>query len=145
MKQFRCILVFALIILALFQTACASDKNRSSETELAEELQAANDEAIRVDMGQVSMISETEGTVEVIVELPDYAVLFKQAYAADNPDRALINALKSGDYETQQYQITAQVTVEEGKEIFHVNQAVQELLEQEMSQAIQTLMEAELE
>lgn len=132
--------VAAALVLCLSACSFSPDSGTQAKT-LSQQIQEANSQALRVETQTVTMTGETAGTVTVTVELPDYEALFQAAYAQDDPDQALLKALQSGNFDTKEYQITAQVTVEDGKEVLHTDEAVQALLEQELLTAIQNLAE----
>lgn len=142
MKRSQPITIVLAVALVLSLSACSSSPDSDTEAEkLSQQIQQANTEAIRVETQTITMTGATEGTVEVTVELPDYEALFKTAYAQDDPDQTLLKALQSGDFDTKAYEVTAQVTVEDGKEVLHTEEAVQALLEQELFATIHNLAE----
>lgn len=141
-----------LILLVICETisiwglmACSNDEDTEEQNSkiTAEQLYDANFDCIDVKTHDIVMNSNTEGTVKITVQLPDYGSLYKDAYASENPDQYLLKALESAKYDIREYEITAKVTVDDGKKVIHTDEAVQELLEQELSDAINTLMEEE--
>lgn len=131
------------IICGLALCACSTNGSNKNDASLANQLEKANTDCIIVEKQDVSMVTETEGTVTLNVDLPDYSTLYQSAYSADNPDRFLLEALQSGNYDTCHYEITARVTVENGEQVLHIDEAVQKLLEEQMSQAIDKVMGVE--
>lgn len=137
------------VICAMFCTlgllACSndSDKNGQGDEVSANQLQEANSNCISIETHDVVMQSDTEGTVEITVQLPNYEKLYKEAYASENPDQYLLKALESGKYDVREYEIKAKVSIEEGQEIIHTDEAIKELLKQELANASNALMEVE--
>lgn len=117
------------------------ESNRDTEQNITRQLQEVNAENIEIETHEVVMQTDREGTVKLTVKLPDYEELYKEAYDTENPDQYLLTALQSGTYTAIQYEITAKVTIENGKEVIHKDEAVKELLEEELSKATNALME----
>ena len=104
-------------------------------------LEIVNERNITVEEENIVMASETEGTATILVTLPDYELLFKNAVTEENPDRYLLKALLLKDYETQEFEMSANVTVENGKRIVHSDEVVHQLLEESLIKAINALSE----
>ena len=124
-------------------TACSKIKDQGKkDTEISsQQLQEANAENIKTITRDVVMQNDTEGTATISVQLPDYEALYKKAAKSKNPDQYLLDALQSGKFDVKKHDVTAKVTIENGEEVIHVEEAVKVLLEQELSQAIEVLME----
>lgn len=131
------------IVCGVALCACSTNVSNKNDINIADQLEKANTDCIVVEKQDVSMVTETEGTVTLNVDLPDYSTLYRSAYSADNPDEFLLEALQSGEYDTCHYEITARVTVENGEQVLHIDEAVQKLLEEQMALAIDKVMEAE--
>lgn len=142
----KIILFVVLTIICVFGLVACSDNadttNKNGEIP-ARQLQEANYDCINVETHDVVMQTDTEGVVKIMVQLPDYEALFKDAYASENPDQNLLKALESGKYDVLECEITAKVIIEDGKEVIHTDEAIKELLVQELSNAINALMDAE--
>lgn len=98
----------------------------NSENELA----SLNKNCISVQTGNIVMESETEGTAEIIVELPDYRELYKRASAESDPNQYLEEAFKEKQYAVVEREEKVPVTVENGKQIVHSEEAVEQILEE---------------
>ena len=89
------------------------------------------------------MTNETEGTATIVVTLPDYETLFRYAITAETPDNYLLKTMILKDYETQEFEVSANVTIENGERVIHVDEAVHRLLENRLVHAINALLEVE--
>lgn len=108
-----------------------------------ESLADINKECIEIEEKEITMESDTEGIAEITITIPDYEELYMKAYTKKDPDRYLIKALKSGDYSTQTFKKIAKVTIKEGKEQIHSEEVVDEVLEEALVGAINSLTEDE--
>lgn len=104
-------------------------------------LEIINDQNIFVEEKEVVMTNATEGKATLVVKFPDYGELFEKAYASGNPDLYLLKALFLKDYEIQEFEVSANVTVDDGKRIIHSDEAVHQLLEEVLVDAINTQSE----
>lgn len=106
-------------------------------------LQFINQRNIIIEEENIIMTSQTEGTATIIVTLPDYELLFENAVTAKNPDNYLLKALILKDYKTQEFEVSASVTVENGKKVVHSDEVIHQLLEESLVNAISALVEVE--
>lgn len=106
-------------------------------------LKPINQRNIIVKEKSIDMASDTEGTATLVVTIPNYELLFKEAVTTENPDNYLLKALLLKDYETQEFEISAEVTVENGEKIVHSDEAVHQLLEECLVNAVYALVEEE--
>lgn len=106
-----------------------------------EQLEAASKEAITVKQLEIEMDSEMKGTATLLIKMPNYVELFQEAIKTENPENYTLKALKSGKYDTVEYQSSALITVEDGKEIIHSEEVVKKLLEKSLVEAINALSE----
>lgn len=106
-------------------------------------LETLNERAVVVEETEIVMETDTEGTATVIVKMPNYELLFKEAYASENPDQYLVKALALGDYEIREYKEVATVTVTDNVTTIHSDEIVHELLEEALINAINSLSEVE--
>lgn len=104
-------------------------------------LKSVNKRSITVEEKSIDMTNDTEGTAIIVVKLPDYELLFEEAATAENPDQYLLKALVLKDYETQEFEMSANVTVENGEKIVHSDEVVHQLLEESLINAINALSE----
>lgn len=106
-------------------------------------LETLNERAVLVEENEIVMETDTKGTATVIVKMPNYELLFKEAYASENPDQYLVKALALGDYEIREYKEVATVTVDDDVTTIHSDEIVHELLEEALINAINALSEVE--
>lgn len=104
-------------------------------------LKTLNERAIIVKEENIVMTSETEGNATIVVTLPDYELLFENAVAAKNPDIYLLKALILKKYETEDFELLANVTIENGERVVHSDEVVHQLLEENLVKAINALSE----
>jgi len=104
-------------------------------------LELVNERRIIIEEKNIVMTSEAEGTATIVVTLPDYELLFESAVTAENPDNYLLKALFFKDYETQEFELSANVTVENGEQVIHSDEVVHQLLEERLVDAINELSE----
>lgn len=104
-------------------------------------LEEVNKECIKIKAKEVLMSTETEGQAEVLIQIPDYTKLYKEAVKTEDPDKYLTHVLRSGEFDILEFQETVLVTVENGKEIFHTEEVVKKLIETELINAINALGE----
>lgn len=106
-------------------------------------LEAINEENIIIEESGLEMVSGTEGIATIIVKMPNYELLFKEAATTGNPELYLFSALALKNYEIQRIETTASVAVENGKTVIHSDDAVHQLLEKALIDAINALSEVE--
>lgn len=102
-------------------------------------LKIMNEKNISVQEKEIVMIDDMHGTASLIVELPNYEVLFKKAKREKNPEQYIFISLLFKKFETQEYEIDAKITVENGKEIIHSEDDVKQVLEEALLHAINEL------
>lgn len=140
----KCIQLLSLaIVYCLVLTACSLESNMDERTDEVTPVQlyAINTACIDAEIHDIFMQNNIEGTVEMTVQIPDYEALYKMAYASEDPDKYMLQVLKSGQYDSCERVITARVTIENGEEVVHTDEAITQLLERELSNAINALME----
>ena len=128
-------IVGALVYFGVVDIPFLSDFNKNSLLELV------NERNIIVEEKNIVMTSEKEGTATIVVILPDYELLFESAVTAENPDNYLLKALFFKNYETQEFELSANVTVENGERVIHSDEVVHQLLEERLVDAINALSE----
>lgn len=106
-------------------------------------LETLNERAVIVEEKDIVMETDTEGTVTIIVQIPDYELLFKEAYKSANPNGYLVKALALGKYEIREYKEVATVTVDDAVTTIHSDEVVHQLLEEALINAINVLSEVE--
>lgn len=102
-----------------------------------------NERAIEVKETNIVMDTDTEGTAEIIVQMPNYTLLFREAAASNNPEKYLLEALALGRYEVQEFVGVATVTVDDEITTVHSDEMVHRLLEESLVDAINALWEVE--
>lgn len=125
----------ALVYFGVVDIPFLSDFNQNSLLELV------NEKNIIVEEENIVMTNDEEGTATIVVTLPDYELLFESAITAENPDNYLLKALFFKDYETQEFELSANVTVEDGERVIHSDEVVHQLLEECLVDAINALSE----
>ncbi|MFR5330215.1 hypothetical protein G5B27_09400 [Fusicatenibacter saccharivorans] len=105
------------------------------------DLRELNEECITVETGETEMDTETEGTVQLSVEFPDYKSLYLEANESEDPEEFVQEALQQKKFKTCKTEITARVTVENGETVIYKEEAINQLLEKEFTDAINALAE----
>jgi len=142
------VLVFAVlvtIVLILMRTSDVSLSNTDDSNTTQEysqtDLSVLNKKHITTEQMNVVMQNETEGTVQIKVRIPDYLQLFQAAIQAENPDLYISEALINGEITLIETEVSAKVTVENGAQVVHEEEAIKKLMEAELTKAITIIME----
>lgn len=106
-------------------------------------LELINEKSIVIEETTIDMISDTEGTATIIVRIPNYELLFKKAALTENPEQYLFTALVLKQYEVQEFETSARVTIENESTIIHSDDAVCQILDKALVNAINALSEVE--
>lgn len=106
-------------------------------------LEQANQECIVIEEKNIEMKNEKEGTATIIISIPNYEHLYKEALQAEDSDEYLLNALKEKDFLPVEYEEEVPVTVENSETIIHSEEIVSQILEEELIKAINALAEGE--
>lgn len=122
-----------LLLFCLLLTGCGGNSK--------EALQQAAQDAVQVDVKQTTMTSDTEGTAQVVIGIPNYTKLFAEGKDAKDIEKYLTKALKKGNYEVLEFEKTVPVIVEDGEQLVQTEEATKQLLEQELIQAINQSVE----
>lgn len=130
-------LIGGLFYLGVLNIPFLSDFNKENL------IKVVNEKTIVIKEMNIVMETKTEGSATVIVQMPDYKLLFKEAYSSENPEQYLLNALELGKYEVQEFEEIATVTVEHGVTTVHSDEVVHQLLEESLINAINALSEVE--
>lgn len=91
----------------------------------------------------VCMQDAVNGTAELEVSMPDYYQIFTDALASDDPQRYVSMVMDSDNYPVVSRTVTAQVTVQDGQEVVHADEAITALLDRELTNVIGEIMEVE--
>ena len=116
----------------------------SADSEETNSLGSINDQCIDVTTANIEMQNAEEGTATIIVRMPDYELLFEKAFITDEPEQFLYDALAAGDYEVQEFVAAVDVTVEGEETIIHSDEAVKQLLEKALVDAVNALSEEDI-
>lgn len=106
-------------------------------------LEFINTKNIAIEESMIEMTSDTEGTAIIMVKIPNYELLFKEAALTKNPEQYLIKSLALKKYDVQEIEASANITVENGSTIIHSDDVVQQLLDESLVNAINALSEVE--
>lgn len=137
-------LVIVLMIGLLFfmQRTNPFNTEKNAPIELSQvNLSELNQNCITTEQVNISMQNEIEGTALIKVRIPDYTELFQAAIQSENPDQYVAAALASGEITLIETEVSARVTVENGEQIIHTEEAIKKLIAKELSKAITAVME----
>ena len=109
----------------------------------AQSLEELNETCILVEEKAIHIESENNGEAELVVKIPDYEELYQKAYETEDPETYIKESLISGNYTVQTIETNAAVTVENGKQKIHKQEAIDELLEHAMLNAVNAVAEEE--
>ena len=135
--------IFIMLLCATLLWGCGkSENNTETVSESApKDLRELNEECITIKTGETEMDTETEGTVQLSVEFPDYKSLYLEANESENPEKFVQEALQQKKFKTCKAEITARVAVENGETVIYKEEAINQLLEKELTDAINALAE----
>lgn len=135
--------IFIMLLCASMLWGCGkSESTTETVSESApKDLRELNEECITVETGETEMDTETEGTVQLSVEFPDYKSLYLEANESEDPEEFVQEALQQKKFKTCKTEITARVTVENGETVIYKEEAINQLLEKEFTDAINALAE----
>lgn len=128
------IVVLFILIAALLTGQHKSNLNNSK-------LERINYSCIQIEEIDSVMISDTEGTATVLIRMPDYKVLFLNAWEKSNPERYINNALETGAYQVLEFEREVEITLENGKRILHAEDIVDQLLQELLIDAVKAVSE----
>lgn len=135
MKRVAMLLTVSVLVLV----GCGNQKVKEEDLS-AKSIGEINAECILVEEKE-GEVKEDAKEVELTVEMPDYEKLMMEAYQTDDPKTYMKEALSSGDYETKKIDTTAKVIAENGKRVVQKEEAVDQLLEEELIKAMNVLTE----
>lgn len=107
----------------------------------AKEIYDLNKGCIEVKSGTIKMENETSGIVLLTVIIPDYSLLYSEAVQKEDSELYIQQALENGDYKTVKKKVNAEISIEDGKKVIHKDEAVEEVLENSISEAINEIVE----
>ena len=120
-----------------------NEDKQNEETKNEDPLASLAQSVMTVEEGEIHMENEAEGQAQVTVELPDYQTLFLTALQTNDPDSFLKNALESGDFTYKKVETEALVTIKNGKQVVHSEEAAKDVLEKELVEVIASMIEEE--
>ena len=129
--------IFIMLLCTTLLWGCGkSENNTETVSESApKDLRELNEECITIKTGETEMDTETEGTVQLSVEL------YLEANESENPEKFVQEALQQKKFKTCKAEITARVAVENGETVIYKEEAINQLLEKELTDAINALAE----
>lgn len=135
--------IFIMLLCTTLLWGCGkSENNTETVSESApKDLRELNEECITIKTGETEMDTETEGTVQLSVEFPDYKSLYLEANESENLEKFVQEALQQKKFKTCKAEITARVAVENGETVIYKEEAINQLLEKELTDAINALAE----
>ena len=88
--------IFIMLLCTILLWGCGkSENNTETVSESApKDLRELNEECITIKTGETEMDTETEGTVQLSVEFPDYKSLYLEANESENPEKFVQEALQ---------------------------------------------------
>lgn len=116
---------------------------RSVSSQDSQKLTQTNNGCVITKQHPVRMQDAAHGTAELEVSMPDYYQIFTEALAYDDPQGYVSTVLDSGNYPVVSRTATAQVTVQDGQEVVHTDEAIMALLDRELTNVIGEIMEEE--
>ena len=132
--------IVLICMMLLFGCGEQEGERNKVRTQSLEEL---NETCILVEEKAIHMESENNGEAELVVKMPDYEELYQKAYGTEDPETYIKESLISGNYTVQTIETNASVTVENGKQKIHKQEAIDKLLEQVMLNAVNAVAEEE--
>ena len=104
-------------------------------------LEKVNYSCIHVEEMNSTMINQTEGYAQILIKLPDYRTIFLEAWETSNPERYINNTLKSGEYPVLEFEREVKITIENGEKKLHEELVVDQLLDELLIDAVNTVSE----
>ena len=142
MKKTISRLMSLFVLLAVIAAViCGCKMERPSKYQ--DKLYDANKTAVKFTVGDVNITSDSEGKADVMVELPDYKELYIKAVKKRDPEKFVYKALINKDFNIKKEIVTADVVIENGKEVVKAEEAVENLLKHELKLAMNRVYEEE--
>lgn len=134
-------LSFALVVFIIVALTGCSDKNDDRDL-----VEIAKD-CVKVTPDEVEMKSADSGEVVLNIVMPDYALLYQNALSESSNENEfeenIRNALSKKKYEEKAYETIAEVSIKDGEEVVHSEEAVQKIMEEALIDAINAVVEYE--
>lgn len=100
-----------------------------------------NKKSIKVEEKKIKMKDEKNGTAEIVVTIPDYEMMWKDAFKTKNPRRELIKKFLFKSYDVQSFEVTAEVVVKDGNRIIKSDEIVNQYVEESLIKAVNSVTE----
>ena len=131
-----------LICLVLCGSGCTKKNEEKNMKKMsAKEIYELNKGCIEVKSGAIKMENETSGIVQLTVIIPDYSLLYSEAVQKEDSEFYIQQSLENGNYKTVKKIVDAEISIEDGKKVIHKDEAVEEVLENSISEAINEIVE----
>lgn len=132
------ILMVCLALFGVYQIL----PEKKTEKDFITHLQAEIDNGcVITQQHSTVMHDDINGYCELEVSVPDYSQIFYDAFDTTDPEGYVFDILNNKKYTTVDRTVTAKVSIENGIEVVHTDEAITALLDEELSRAISTLME----
>ena len=106
-------------------------------------LEAASAKSIIVEDAEIVAESDGSEKVKIMVQIPDYELLFKEASTTKDPEKYISNALLFGNYEVCEIKETVTITDKDVDIDTLTEELVDKIMEKELIDAINSLQEVE--
>lgn len=137
--RYRSVIILICMILL---SGCGEQESERNKAR-ARSLEELNETCIFAEEKEVYMESENNGEAKLIVKIPDYEELYRKAGETPDPETYIKESLINGKYSVQTMEINAVVTMENGEQKIHKQEAIDKLLEQAMLDAVNAVAEEE--
>ncbi|MBQ4526980.1 MAG: hypothetical protein II998_02805 [Clostridia bacterium] len=140
-------ITIVLFLLAAITTSviifCQNEKEQSKVYDGS--LNNLTMQSIQIEETGRSMLSEFEGEVYYDVTVPDFTEIYckvaQKAKSRDDVFKLIGEIIEKGNYSTVTHKMTAKLTVENGIETIHLDDAKNKLLENVLIEAVNKAME----
>lgn len=147
----RIVICLMLLSLLVFSLSCskesADDEKESTPEEKAERyydiIRSVGTEGVEVEVKNVNMWNDYEGTATIVASVPDYTELFTSVYGEKDMTKALARAIRREEFTSIEYEGSVPVTVEAGEQVVNSDETVKKFIEKELIKAINAVMDME--
>lgn len=139
--RFRLTAFIMILLLILTAAGCSKSEERTKDNDLT--LDELTHDTIKIEEKEIKMTDDKNGTVDIVVQMPDFKQILTECQHTNNMEEFIKDKLKKGDYDVIKHELTAQVTVDNKKQIVHSDEAAKQLLETELINAINAVSEEE--
>lgn len=143
---------FVLILILVFSLSCSKEGDTEEKESTPEEkteryydiIRSAGTSGIEVEVKNVNMWNDYEGTATIVAAVPDYTELFKAVYGEKDMTKALARAIKREEFTTIDYEGTVPVSVVAGEQVVNSDETVKKFIEKELIKAINAVIDMEV-